>query len=85
MAQDHSYAACPQRNADQEAAKIKKKKNKKNKRKGKLRIVAGIMMRDRDSDSTLLPDSGERVVEPPSPQRKKRRVEIPSPQQKKRG
>ena len=44
--QDHRYAACPQRKADQEAAMREKKKNKKNdKKKGKVRIIAGVMMR----------------------------------------
>ena len=33
-----------------------KKKNKKNyKKKGKVRIIAGVMMREQDSDSTLSP------------------------------
>ena len=65
-AQDHRYATCPQRIADQEAAKIEKRKNKKNKKKGKVRIVAGIMTREQDSDSTLPPEEGERKIETPS-------------------
>ena len=33
-----------------------KKKNKKNdKKKGKVRIIAGVMTREQDSDSTLSP------------------------------
>ena len=41
---------------DQEVAIREKNKNKKNdKKKGKVRIVAGVMTREQDSDSTLLP------------------------------
>ena len=46
-----------------------KKKNKKNdKKKGKVRIVAGVMMREQDSDSTLSPGGRGRRIEmsPPS-------------------
>ena len=45
-----------------------KKKNKKNdKKKGKVRIVAGVMTREQDSDSTLLPgERGQRIeISPP--------------------
>ena len=51
-AQDHRYAACPQRLVDQGAVNREKSKNKKNKRKRKVRIVAGIMTREQDSDLT---------------------------------
>ena len=53
-AQDHQYAACPQRMLDQEAVAREMKKNKKNNKKGgKVKIVAGIMTREQESDSTL--------------------------------
>ena len=60
QAQDHRYAACPQRMVDREAAMREKKKNKKNnKKKGKVKIVAGIMTREQESDSTLPPEKEE--------------------------
>ena len=69
-AQYHRYAACPQRAADQETAVREKRKNKKNnKKRGKVKIVAGIMMREQESDSTLPPEKEEGGVEIPSPQR----------------
>ena len=67
-AQDHCYAACPQRIADQEATVREKKKNKKNNRKrGKVKIVAGVMTREQDSDSTLPPKGEGRGMDTPSP------------------
>ena len=70
QAQDHKYAACPQQIVDQEAAMRDKKKNKKNhKKKGKIKIVAGIMTREEESDSTLSPEKEERGVGIASPQR----------------
>ena len=58
--QDHQYAACPQRAADQETAAREKRKNKKNnKKRGKVKIVAGIMTREQESDSTLPPETEE--------------------------
>ena len=58
-AQDHRYATCPQRIADQEVTKRDKKGNRKNKKKGKIRIVAGVMTREQESDSTLPPEEGK--------------------------
>ena len=70
QAQDHRYAACPQRAADQEIAAREARKNKKNtKKRGKVKIVAGIMTREQESDSTLSPEKEEGGVETPSPQR----------------
>ena len=70
QAQDHRYAACPQRTLDQEAVAREMKKNKKNNKKGgKVKIVAGIMTREQESDSTLSPEKEEGGVETPSPQR----------------
>ena len=69
QAQDHQYADCPQRALDQEAVAREVKKNKKNKKRGKVKIVAGIMTREQESDSTLSPEKEERGVETPSPQR----------------
>ena len=66
--QDHHYAACPQRRMDQEAAMREKKKNRKNnKKKGKVRIIAGIMTREQESDSTLPPKKEERDMSTGSP------------------
>ena len=46
-----------------------KKKNKKNdKKKGKVRIIAGVMTREQDSDSTLLPGGRGQGVEMSLPQ-----------------
>ena len=36
------------------------KKNKKNRKKGKVRIIAGIMTREQDSDSTQPPEEERR-------------------------
>ena len=70
QAQDHRYAVCPQRTLDQEAVAREGKKNKKNKKKGgKVKIVAGIMTREQESDSTLSPEKEEGGIETPSPQR----------------
>ena len=69
QAQDHRYADCPQRALDQEAVAREAKKNKKNKKRGKVKIVAGIMTREQESDSTLSPEKEEGGVETPSPQR----------------
>ena len=69
-AQDNRYAACPQRAEDQEtAARVKRKNKKYNKKRGKVKIVAGIMMREQESDSTLPPEKEEGGIEIPSPQR----------------
>ena len=67
QAQDHRYADCPQWALDQEAAAREAKRNKKNKRKGKVKIVAGIMTREQESDSTQSPERGEGGVETLSP------------------
>ena len=68
--QDHHYAVCPQRRADQEAAIREKKKNRKNnKKKGKVRIIAGIMTREQESDSTLPHEKEERDISTGSPWR----------------
>ena len=70
QAQDHQYAACPQWAVDQETAAREKRKNKKNnKKRGKVKIVAGIMTREQESDSTLSPEKEEGGIETPSPQR----------------
>ena len=69
QAQDHRYAACPQRTLDRETVAREAKKNKKNKKRGKVKIVAGIMTREQESDSTLSPEKEEGGVETPSPQR----------------
>ena len=70
QAQDHLYAACPQRAANQERAAREARKNKKNtKKRGKVRIVAGIMTREQESDSTISPEKEEGGVKTPSPQR----------------
>ena len=69
-AQDHCYAVCPQRIADQEAKARERNKNKKNNRKrGKVKIVAGVMTREQDSDSTLPPEGERREIEILSPHR----------------
>ena len=69
QAQDHRYAACPQWALDQETVTREAKKNKKNKKRGKVKIVAGIMTREQESDSTLSPEKEEGGIETPSPQR----------------
>ena len=70
QAQDHWYAACPQQMLDQETAAREMRKNKKNnKKRGKVKIVAGIMTREQESDSTLSPEKEEGGIETPSPQR----------------
>ena len=70
QAQDHQYAACPQWALDQETVAREMKKNKKNnKKRGKVKIVAGIMTREQESDSTLSPEKEEGGVETPSPRR----------------
>ena len=70
QAQDHRYAACPQRALDQETVAREMRKNKKNnKKRGRVKIVAGIMTREQESDSTLSPGKEEGGEEIPSPQR----------------
>ena len=69
QAQDHRYADCPQRALDQEAVARETRKNKKNKKRGKVKIVAGIMTREQESDSTLSPEKEEGGVETLSPQK----------------
>ena len=69
QAQDHRYADCPQRALDQGAAVREMRKNKKNKTRGKVKIVAGIMTREQESDSTPSPEKEEGGVETPFPQR----------------
>ena len=70
QAQDHRYAACPQRAANQEIAAREARKNKKNtKKRGKVKIIAGIMTREQESDSTISPEKEEGGVKTPSPQR----------------
>ena len=63
QAQDHRYADCPQRALDREAVAREAEKNKKNKKRGKVKIVAGIMTREQESNSTLSPERGEGGVE----------------------
>ena len=51
---NHRYMDCPQRLADHEKSMREKKKNKRNNRKkGRVKIVAGIMTREQDSDSNF--------------------------------
>ena len=70
QAQDHRYAACPQWAVDQETAAREKRKNKKNnKKRGKVKIVAGIMTREQESDSTRSHEKEEGGIGTPSPQR----------------
>ena len=69
QAQDHQYADCPQWVLDQRAVVRETRKNKKNKKGGKVKIVAGIMTREQESDSTPSPEREEGGVEVPSPQR----------------
>ena len=69
QAQDHQYAYCPQRALDREAVAREAKRNKRNKKRGKVKIVAGIMTREQESDSTLSPERGEGGVETLSPQK----------------
>ena len=68
QALSHRYADCPQRIADHERSMREKKKNRRNnKKRGKVKIIAGVMTREQDSDSTLLPKGREREVEILSP------------------
>ena len=60
QAQDHRYADCPQRALDQGAVVREANRNKK---RGKVKIVAGIVTRELESDSTLSPERGEGGVE----------------------
>ena len=76
----HWYADCPQRIADHEMSMREKKKNKRNnKKKGKVRIIAGVMMREQDSDSTLPPEGEERRIGVSSPRRMGEGMNILSP------
>ena len=50
QAQDHRYTDCPQWALDREAVVREAKRNKKNKKRGKVKIVAGIMTREQESD-----------------------------------
>ena len=79
QAQDHWYADCPQRALDQEAVVRERRRNKKNKKRGKVKIVAGIMTREQESDSTLSPEKEEGGVETPSPQKLDGRREYQRP------
>ena len=80
QALSHWYADCPQRIADHERSMREKKKNKRNnKKKGKVRIIAGVMTREQDSDSTLPPEGREREMEILSPHRTGERKNILSP------
>ena len=55
---------------DQETAAREKRKNKKNnKKRGKVKIVAGIMTREQESDSTQSHEKEEGGIGMPSPQR----------------
>ena len=47
------------------AAREQRKNRKNNKKKGKVKIVAGIMTREQESDSTLSPEREEGGVETP--------------------
>ena len=50
------------------AAREKRKNKKNNKKRGKVKIVAGIMTREQESDSTLLPEKEEGGMETPTSQ-----------------
>ena len=69
QAQDYRYADCPQRALDQEAVVRETRKNRKNKKRGKVKIVAGIMTREQESDSTLSPEKEEGGVGTQSPRK----------------
>ena len=70
QAQDHWYATCPQWTLDQETVARETRKNKKNnKKRGKVKIVAGTMTREQESDSTLSSEKEEGGIETPSSQR----------------
>ena len=57
-----------------------KKKNKKNdKKKGKVRIIAGVMTREQDSDSTLSPGGRGQRVEMSPPQEPNKWGDIRNP------
>ena len=79
QAQDHRYADCPQRALDQEAVARETRKNKKNKKRGKVKIVAGIMTREQESDSTLSPEKEEGGVGTQFPQKLDGRREYQCP------
>ena len=80
QAQDHRYAACPQRAANQEIATREARKNKKNtKKSGKVKIVAGIMTREQESDSTLSPEKEEGGVKNTFPTKVEREAGVPAP------
>ena len=56
------------------------RKNKKNnKKRGKVKIVAGIMTREQESDSTLSPEKEEGGIETPPSQRLEGRQEYQPP------
>ena len=66
---NHRYKDCPQRIVDHERSIREKRKNKKNNRKkGRVKIVAGVMTREQESDSTLLSEERGREREILSPQ-----------------
>ena len=76
----HRYADCPQRIADQDMTIREMKKNKQNsKKKGKVRIIAGVMTREQDSDSTLPPEGEERRIGMSTPRSMGQGVNILSP------
>ena len=79
QAQDHRYADCPQWALDQEAVVRETRKNKKNKKRGKVKIVAGIMTREQESDSTLSPEKEEGGVGTQSPRKVDGRREYQCP------
>ena len=73
QAQDHRYADCPQWALDQRAVVRETRENKKNKTRGKVKIVAGIMTREQESDSTLSPEKEEGGVGTQCPRKVDRR------------
>ena len=79
QAQDHRYANCPQRALDQRAVIRETRENKKNKTRGKVKIVAGIMTREQESDSTLSPEKEEGGVGTQSPRKVDGRREYQRP------
>ena len=79
QAQDHRYAACPQQTLDQETVAREMRKNKKNnKKRGKVKIVAGIMTRQQESDFTLSPEKEEGGVETAFPTKIGRKARVPA-------
>ena len=84
QAPSDQYADCPQRITDHEMSIREKKKNKwNNKKKGTVRIIAIVMMREQDSDSTLSPEGEKKRIGVSSPRRMEEGINILSPRHRK--